>query len=278
MRKITIYHSPDSDDAFMFYGMTSGAICDPNIDFQHQLSDIESLNQRALKNELEVTAISVHAYAYLQRNYVILNCGASMGEKNYGPKVITKPGVKLTSQSRIAIPGKLTSAALALKLFISELQIEPQYTVVQFDEIVSQVKAGEYNAGLIIHEAQLNYQEAGLVELVDLGAWWWRKTQLPLPLGINIARRDLGHEIIEASASILKRSIEYSLAHRPEALSYALQFSRGLTKEQADKFVSMYVNRRTLNLKGDGERSISLFLKQAAEKGFVPEVGRLEIF
>ena len=215
-QKITIYHSPDADDAFMFYGLTSGIIQNADFEFDHDLSDIESLNQKAIRGEIDVTAVSVHAFAYLKNQYAILSCGASMGGKDYGPRVVTKSqrDIALEDIKTVAIPGKFTSAALSLQLALRERGLEPEMKVYDFKAVGDAVINEEVDAGVIIHEGQLTYGEQGLSLLLDLGKWWFDKTHLPLPLGINIARKSLGIPAMEASVSALHESISYSLAHR----------------------------------------------------------------
>ncbi|HUK46802.1 MAG TPA: MqnA/MqnD/SBP family protein, partial [Terriglobales bacterium] len=224
-REITIAHSPDSDDAFMFYGLATNRIQVPGLRFSHTLSDIQTLNQKAMEGDgvYDVTAISFHAYPYLQENYLLMTCGGSVGE-GYGPLIVAN---RAYSESEIkwktvAVPGKLTTAYLALKLFAPEIQTE----VVPFDQIIPRVLEGKYDAGLIIHEGQLTYDRSGLYRIVDLGRWWWQRTNLPLPLGGNAIRRSLGSELIASVSAALRNSIQYALEHRDEALQYAMQFAR----------------------------------------------------
>lgn len=266
-REITIYHSPDADDAFMFYGLTSDAVKKSGLTLKHELSDIESLNQRTLKGELEVTAISVHAYPYLSENYVILNCGGSFGGEKYGPSLVCKKGQALeeVGELKIAIPGKMTSAALVVQLYLKSLDRSYSLFEVPFLEVEDVVKSGKVDLGVIIHEGQLTYQEKDLDMIQDLGAWWWSRTSLPLPLGVNVAKKSLGVETIKGVSEALKDSIIYSLEHRADALNYALQFSRGLTENNADIFVSMYVNELTLNMGEVGRKAIQLFLEKGYE-------------
>ncbi len=268
-QNITIYHSPDSDDAFMFYGLVSGAVRHPDFEFAHDLSDIETLNQRALRGELDVTAVSVHACAFLPE-YTILDCGASMGGKNYGPRLVVLGDQPLVRISEIAIPGALTSAALALRIFLHEHKLSPKIKIMHFDTIQKAVKEGLVQAGLLIHEGQLTHAREGLRTIADLGVWWWEKYQLPLPLGVNVAKKSLGAEAITATADVLKRSIEYSLAHRLDALTYALRYGRGLSTSDADTFVGMYVNERTVSLGESGIRSIKLFIDRGKQCGVIP--------
>lgn len=261
-------HSPDSDDAFMFYALAEHKIDDEGFEFEHVLRDIETLNQWAREGKLEITAISVHAYAYVADKYAILSHGASMGD-NYGPMVVTREPMDVESLrgKRIAIPGTMTSAFLALQLFLGKFE----YDVVPFDQIMEGVAEGKYDAGLLIHEGQLTHGELGLHMVVDLGKWWNKETGgLPLPLGVNAVRRDLGAERMATLSRVLKASIQYSLDHRAAALQHAMQFARGLSTETADTFVGMYVNDWTLDMGPRGKESIRLFLKRAAEQGFIP--------
>jgi 1,4-dihydroxy-6-naphthoate synthase len=265
---IRVAHSPDSDDAFMFYALATGKIDTGDIEFIHELQDIETLNRRALAAELEVTAVSIHAYAYLADKYALLPHGASMGE-GYGPRLVAP---RLYSRAQlsgltIAVPGTLTSAYLALKMYTPDVQT----VVVPFDEILERVAAGEHDAGLLIHEGQLTYQDAGLHLIVDLGEWWAAETNgLPLPLGGNAIRRDLGAELIQRASRLLRASIAYGLEHRTEALVHAESYGRGLDRSQTDEFVSMYVNQRTLDYGADGRRAVQLFLDRGHEAGLIP--------
>jgi 1,4-dihydroxy-6-naphthoate synthase len=274
VREITIAHSPDSDDAFMFYGLATNKVQVPGLRFTHTLSDIQSLNQKAMGDGVyDVTAISFHAYPYLQKNYVLMTCGGSVGE-GYGPMIVAN---RAYSESEIkwktiAVPGKLTTAYLALKLFAPEIETE----VVPFDQIIPNVMNGKYDAGLIIHEGQLTYDRSGLYRIVDLGKWWWQTTRLPLPLGGNAIRRSLGRELISSVSAALRGSIQYALDHRSEALQYAMQFARDLDPQLADRFVGMYVNHRTLDYGADGREAIQLLLKMGHEKGIIPMDTRVE--
>lgn len=272
-KTVTIYHSPDADDAFMFYGLVSGAISLPGYDFLSELKDIESLNQMTRRGELDATAVSVHAFSHLGGQYSILVHGASMGEMDYGPMLVVKQSSSLSSKKmRIGLPGELTSATLAMKLYLKEQEMNCETIQLHFEEIEEAVLRSEIDAGLLIHEGQLTHQEKGLKSVVDLGQWWWEKTDLPLPLGVNVVRSSLAEDAKKAFASVLLGSIRYSMAHRAKALDYALSFGRGLERQKADDFVGMYVNERTLNLGEDGKNSIKLFLKCGAEAGFCPEV------
>src|SRR6185437_6778065 len=256
---IRLGHSPDSDDAFMFYGLAEGHVDTEGLAFEHILRDIETLNQWALEGTLEITAISVHAYAYVADKYAILTHGASMGD-NYGPMVVTREPISVEDlrTRRIAIPGIMTSAFLALRLFLGDFE----YDILPFDQIMEAVKDGQAAAGLLIHEGQLTHQELGLHSVVNLGEWWHEETfGLPLPLGVNAVRRDLGPERMAQLSRILKASILYGLEHREDALAHAMQFSRGLPVETADQFVGMYVNDWTVDMGERGQESIRIFLK-----------------
>lgn len=270
--KIRVAHSPDSDDAFMFYALATGKLETGSLEFVHELSDIESLNQAALEGRYEVTAASIHAYAYLCDRYALLNSGASMGE-GYGPILVSKNSFDLASLEgrRIAVPGERTSAFLALKLYNPDFV----HKVVPFDEIIPAVQKDDVDAGLVIHEGQLSYRDEGLKKVLDLGEWWRESTALPLPLGGNLVRRDLGEEKIGEVSRLLHKSISYALDHRDEALEYALQFGGGLDRQQADRFVAMYVNQRTLDYGEDGRRSVQLFLDRGFEAGLLPR--RVEV-
>jgi 1,4-dihydroxy-6-naphthoate synthase len=267
---LRVGHSPDSDDAFMFYALTHGRIDTGDLDFVHQLEDIETLNQRALRGELEVSAVSIHAYAYLADRYALLASGSSMGD-NYGPKVVTRGDWSLDElrERTIAIPGERTTAALALKLCLGP---HLRTTVIPFDRIIPAVLAGEADAGLIIHEGQLYYPDHGLRQVVDLGVWWQAQTGLPLPLGGNVVRRDLGDRLVRDVARLLKASIQYALDHRQEALDYALTYARGLDPALADRFVGMYVNEWTVDYGDRGRQAVRTLLARAADAGLVPLV------
>jgi 1,4-dihydroxy-6-naphthoate synthase len=268
---IRLGHSPDSDDAFMFYGLAEHKVPTGGFEFEHILRDIETLNHWAEEGRLEITAISVHAYAHVAERYAILTHGASMGD-NYGPMVVTREPqtVDWLREQRIAIPGTLTSAYLALRLFLGG---DFAYDVVPFDQIMEAVHDGAVSAGLLIHEGQLTHGTLGLHKLVDLGEWWHSQTGgLPLPLGVNAVRRDLGAERMAALSRVLKASIAYGLDHRADALAHAMRYARGLSVETADQFVGMYVNDWTLDLGPRGEESIRLFLKRAHEAGVIDGV------
>ena len=267
-RIIRVAHSPDSDDAFMFYALATGKIDTGEIDFVHELQDIETLNRRALAGELEVTAVSIHAYAYLSDKYALLPHGASMGE-GYGPRLVAlEPFSRADLAGKtVAVPGLLTSAYLALKLYAPDAEV----VVVPFDEILERVAAGEYEVGLLIHEGQLTYMDAGLHLVADLGEWWSVETGgLPLPLGGNAIRRDLGPELTQRVSRMLRESIAYGLEHRTDALVHAEGYGRGLDRAQTDEFVGMYVNQRTLDYGEDGRRAVQLFLDKGYEAGIIP--------
>ena len=243
-REIKVAHSPDSDDAFMFYGMATNKIRVPGVKFTHTLCDIETLNRKALDGYYDITAVSFHAYPYMQENYALMACGGSVGE-GYGPMIVASRTFTLESIKgvRVAVPGTMTTAYLTLKLFAPEIET----VVVPFDRIIPEIQAGNFEAGLIIHEGQLTYAQSGLRKVVDLGQWWRDLTSMPLPLGGNAIKRDLGPELTLACCNALRDSIQYALENREEALQYAMQFARDLDVQQADKFVGMYVNERTLD-------------------------------
>jgi 1,4-dihydroxy-6-naphthoate synthase len=272
-------HSPDPDDAFMFYALAQDP---PLIEthgwrFEHVLQDIQTLNQRAMNGELEITAISIHAYPYVADKYALTSCGSSMGDR-YGPMVVTRSPMTLTDLrgKTIAIPGKLTTAFLALQLCLGKADDAFQFKVVEFDRILNEVRDGRADAGLIIHEGQLTYRNQGLHLVVDLGAWWHEKTSLPLPLGGNCIRKDLGRPAMQEVTDVLKRSIQYSLSHRKPAVEYALRFGRDLDRDLADQFVGMYVNDWTLDYGPRGREAISRLLQEGARAGLVPNVGSIE--
>lgn len=275
---ITIYHSPDADDAFMFYGMMKAGIGYPGYDFRCDLCDIESLNKRALEGSLEVSAVSVHAYAYLKNRYAILSCGASMGGTDYGPCVVALTPCSLQDgrRRRIAIPGPYTSATLALRLFLADNGVEADLVPVHFDDIQRSILSGEVDCGVIIHEGQITHEREGFVLIQDLGKWWWEKHRLPLPLGVTVARRDLGRDAMNAAGTVIKQSILCSLDNRAQALEFALSFGRGITPAEADRFVSMYVNEWSVDLGDAGRRSIQLFLEQGVAHGIIPSLPEIE--
>jgi len=268
VRDIAIAHSPDSDDAFMFYGLATNKVQVPGLRFSHTLCDIQTLNQKAMEGDglYDVTAVSFHAYPYIQDRYALMTCGGSVGD-GYGPMIVATRSFPISEikRIRIAVPGKLTTAFLALQLFAPGIETD----VVPFDEIIPNVLQGKYEAGLIIHEGQLTYDQAGLYRIVDLGKWWQQMTGLPLPLGGNAIRRSLGTELISSVSSALRDSIQYALDHRQEALAYAMQFARDLDPQMADKFVGMYVNERTLDYGSDGKEAIVRLLDMGYRAGII---------
>jgi 5,8-dihydroxy-2-naphthoate synthase len=266
VREINVAHSPDSDDAFMFYALATNKIRTPGLRFTHTLCDIETLNQKAREGVYDVSAISFHAYPYVQDKYALMSCGGSVGE-GYGPMIVSpRPFTPSEVKTRkIAVPGTLTTAYLALQLFAPGVETE----VVPFDQIIPQVLEGKYEAGLIIHEGQLTYDKSGLHRVVDLGKWWGKVTGLPLPLGGNAIRRALGPELMLAVTAALRESIQYGLDHREEALAYAMQFARDLDSQSADKFVGMYVNERTLDYGPDGREAVRRLLDMGHKAGII---------
>jgi len=266
-REISVAHSPDSDDAFMFYGMATSKVRVPGVKFTHTLCDIETLNRKALEGFYDITAISFHAYPYIQEHYALMPSGGSVGE-GYGPMVVASRSLtpEDVHKVKIAVPGTMTTAYLALKLYAPDAIIE----VVPFDEIIPKVIDGKFEAGLIIHEGQLTYGKAGLHRVVDMGKWWRDLTGMPLPLGGNAIKRDLAPTLTTACSNALRDSIQYALDHREEALQYAMQFARDLDVQQADKFVGMYVNERTLDYGKDGREAIAKLLDMGYERGIIP--------
>jgi len=265
---ITVGHSPDPDDAFMFYALAHNKLDTGNLRFRHELQDIETLNRRALRGELHVTAVSIHAYAHLIDKYVLLPTGCSMGDK-YGPMVVSKEPLTIDdlSAARIAVPGTLTTAFLALRLLLPN---GFAHEAIPFDRILEAVANEQFDAGLIIHEGQLTFQNQGLHLVVDLGVWWQERTGLPLPLGGNVVRRDLGQETIRQISRLLKESIQYGLDHRHEALAYALQYARDMDNALADRFVGMYVNEWTLDYGPRGREAVRRLLQEGYRAGIVP--------
>src|SRR6059058_3139330 len=268
----TLGHSPDPDDAFMFYAIAKNKIDVRGYRFEHRLEDIQTLNERATRGELHISAISIHAYAYVTDKYALLQCGASMGD-GYGPIVIRKAStanenVDLRKQLRnlvIAVPGKMTSAYLALQLYLDDFK----HIVVPFDQIFDAVKRGDADAGLIIHEGQLTYAQSGFVKIVDLGEWWKNRTGLPLPLGGNVLRRDIPPEIQSDLSAILRKSIEFGLAHRAEALQHSMPYARDMGSDLASKFIGMYVNEFTRDYGEVGREAIRRFLGEARDRGYI---------
>jgi 1,4-dihydroxy-6-naphthoate synthase len=265
-RTITVAHSPDSDDAFMFYGLATNKLDTGNLKFEHTLKDIQTLNEDARNGVYDVTAIMFHAYAYISDKYALLPHGASIGDK-YGPIVVSREprSAEEIGKMKIAVPGELTSAFLALRLYNQDFE----YVVVPFDEIIDEVKRGRVEAGLLIHEGQLFYKEMGLDKVVDLGEWWFEKTGLPLPMGGNVIRRDLGEDLMKEVSKCLKKSIEFSLDNREDALAYAMQFARDMSPELADRFVAMWVNNLTLDYGERGREGVRRLLQEGYEKGII---------
>ncbi len=277
-KKLTLGHSPDPDDAFMFYGLAKGLVPSHGYEFQHILQDIQTLNERATRGELDVTAISIHAYAYVSDKYALLPSGASMGD-GYGPMLVAKQKFTKEEVARktIAVPGTMTSAFLALQLWLGKSAKEFKYVVVPFDQIFEAVRSGKADVGLIIHEGQLTYQNEGLVVCEDLGVWWGNENGgLPLPLGGNVIHKRFEPAVRKTISDILSASIQYSLDHRPEAVQHALQYARDMGRELADKFVGMYVNHWTLDYGEKGRESIRRFLGRAFEQGLIGHRQELE--
>ena len=274
-RTLTLGHSPDPDDAFMFYALATNAIDTRGWRFEHVLQDIQTLNDRALLGELDITAISIHAYPYVAERYALTNCGSSMGD-GYGPMVVARRSMTVDDLGgkRIAVPGERTTAFLALNLLLGAGSFD--HTVVIFDEILAYVASGRADAGLIIHEGQLTYANHDLRCVVDLGEWWKRTTDLPLPLGGNCVRRDLGPDAMHEVAAILKRSIEYSLSHRAGAVEHAMRYARDMGKALADRFVGMYVNPWTIDYGDVGRRAVRELLRRGHDAGLVPAVGDID--
>jgi 1,4-dihydroxy-6-naphthoate synthase len=275
VREITVAHSPDSDDAFMFYGLATNKVRTPGLKFQHTLCDIETLNRAAMDGagKYDVSAISFHAYPYVQEKYALMPCGGSVGE-GYGPMIVSQRAFNIdeVKKVKLAVPGTLTTAYLALKLFAPTVETE----VVPFDQIIPQILEGNYEAGLIIHEGQLSYGQQGLQKIVDLGKWWRDMTGLPLPLGGNVIRRELGAETIASVNRALRDSIQYALDHREEALEYAMQFARDLDRTTANRFVGMYVNERTLDFAEDGRTAIHMLLDRGYRAGIIAHEPKIE--
>lgn len=263
---ITVAHSPDADDAFMFHALANHKIDTGWLTINHELCDIETLNQRAKRNELEVTAVSFHAYPYIADKYVITRAGASMGDR-YGPILVSKEPLNPAELNgkKVAVPGPLTSATLAMRLYNNDVEL----VNLPFNQVQHAVLDGRVDAGVIIHEGQVTYNDLKLFKVVDLGEWWHTKYELPLPLGCNVARRDLGNEVIAQFSKCFSASIKYALEHRQEALDYALTYGRGLDRSRADKFVGMYVNDYTIDIGDRGMQAVRLFLKLGRERGFI---------
>jgi len=271
--KIRIGHSPDPDDAFLFYAMTQGKIPLDGMTVEHFLEGIEELNQRAVRGEMEMTAISLHAYPYCAERYALLTAGASVGE-GVGPIVVSKEAISPQELKNkiVAVPGKLTTAALLLQLAVGRVETR----VMPFDQILEAVRDGKAAAGVLIHEGQITYQKSGLKKVLDLGEWWKKETGLPAPLGVNVVRTDLGPEPARRLARLFKQSLDYAFAHRAEALAYAQRYGRGLDAALTDRFVGMYVNRWSLDCRPDGAVAMQLLLNRAADAGLTPKKVRLE--
>jgi 1,4-dihydroxy-6-naphthoate synthase len=274
-RQLTLGHSPDPDDAFMFYALACGKLDAGEWTFEHVMQDIQTLNERALRAELDITAISIHSYPYVADKYALTNCGGSVGD-GYGPMVVAKEPMAIDDLKglKIAVPGEMTTAFLVLNLLLGKGSFE--HTVEMFDQILPLVARGDADAGLIIHEGQLTYQQHELHKIVDLGEWWKRTTGLVLPLGGNCIRRDLGQNAMIEVADILKRSIQYSLDHRSEAVDYALKYARDMGSDLADQFVGMYVNDLTIDYGDAGRKAIRQLLSRGCEIGLVPAVGEID--
>jgi 1,4-dihydroxy-6-naphthoate synthase len=274
-RTLLLGHSPDPDDAFMFYGLAADRIPTPGWRFEHILQDIQTLNERAVRGELHLTAISIHAYPYVADRYALTTCGASMGDR-YGPLLVARQDLtpKELIGKTIAVPGQMTTAYLVLNLLLGKGRFA--HHVVRFDQILDRVASGEFEAGLIIHEGQLTYHKQALSRVLDLGQWWHEQTGLPLPLGGNCIRRDLGADAMREVTGILKRSIEFSLAHRTEAVQHAFRYARDMGSELADEFIGMYVNDWTLDYGDVGRRAVTELLSRGAEAGVVPPVHQID--
>jgi 1,4-dihydroxy-6-naphthoate synthase len=272
-REITLGHSPDPDDAFMFYALAADKIATDGLSFRHIIEDIETLNRRALKAELDITAISIHAYAYVLDQYALLTSGASMGD-NYGPLVISREPMSVDKLRNvtIAIPGEMTTAYMALRLFAGDVKTK----VIAFDKIMDAVESGETDAGLLIHEGQLTYSARGFNKVVDLGEWWKAETGLPLPLGGNAIKKSLGPEMIKKVSALLRESIEYGLEHRQVAVRHSMKYGRGMEESLTDKFVGMYVNDYTIDYGEQGREAVRLLLKRGYEAGIIPSPVKLE--
>ncbi len=265
---IRVAHSPDADDAFMFHALASRQFDTGDRQYEHELRDIETLNRWAREGRYEMTAVSIHAYAYLTETYALLNSGASMGEADYGPRLVARRRFTRDElrQVTVAVPGTLTSAYLVLKLYLPEVQT----VTLPFDQIVEAVATGQVEAGVLIHEAQLTFQDEKLELLVDFGAWWHERHGLPLPLGGNVIRKDLGPELMQAVGSDLKQSIQWALAHREQALDGAIRFASGLPRDKADTFVGMYVNQRTVDWGDEGREAVRRLLREGYQEGLIP--------
>lgn len=271
--KIRVGHSPDPDDAFMFYAIAHDKIDTAGITFSHVIEDIESLNRRAFKAELEVTAVSAFAFFNIADKYALMPCGASIGE-NYGPVLVAKKScyAKDLAGKKIAVPGLNTTAYLTLRLFLPDFQ----EVVVPFDKILEAVEKGDVDAGLIIHEGQLTYEKLGFKKIADLGEWFYQETKLPLPLGVDVIRKNLGRDVMRKTTKLLKMSIEYGLKHRKEALEYAMKYGRGIPTDTADEFVGMYVNDYTVDMGRKGKEGLMLLQQAAVERGLIKNPSKIE--
>ncbi len=272
-REITIGHSPDPDDAFMFYALAHGKLETDGLTFKHVITDIETLNHKAVEGELDVTAISAHAYGYVMDKYALLRSGGSFGDR-CGPVVVAREPMQIgeMADNRIGVPGTMTSAYLLLKLLLMNFRFE----VIPFDKIIAAVQSGEVDAGLLIHEGQLTYDQAGLHKIIDLGEWWHADTSLPVPLGLNAVRKDLGKQLMRKLSSLLTESIQYALDHREEAVAYAMQYGRGMDQDLTDKFVGMYVNRWTVDMGDEGREAISRLMARGYHASLIPRPVNLE--
>lgn len=269
-RPITFAHSPDPDDAYMFYGFAAGAVRVPGYEIRHHLEDIQSLNERALRAEFEITAVSAHAYAYLTDKYWVMACGASVG-RGYGPILVRNPQKAVpNTRTDIAIPGKWTTAALVLDLWLAEQGIKADKVVMPFDQILPAVARGDVDSGLIIHEGQLTFEKDGLASVWNAGDWWRERTGLPLPLGLDVVRQDLGIDLARRLSQALRESIVYAHAHREEALAYALRYGRGLDRDLGGRFVDMYVNQDTLEQGQDVQSGLKRLYDEAARRHLLP--------
>ena len=273
MTNIRIAHSPDSDDAFMFYALANNVFDTGELKFNHILKDIETLNKEALTGTYEVSAISIHAYPELADKYILMPTGSSMGDK-YGPMIVSEKDLfeEDLNELTIAVPGEMTTALLSMRIYNPKIK----YEVVPFDQIIPQIKAGKYEAGLIIHEGQLTYAQEGLYKIIDMGEWWFKDTGLPLPLGGNVIRKDLGNDLMHTVSDFIKRSIQYSLDHREQALEYALKFAGDMDPDLADKFVGMYVNRWTLDYGDTGRKAIRTLLDRGVREGIIKKQVNVE--
>jgi len=273
LTEITIGHSPDPDDAFMFYALTHDKLDTGGLKIKHHIAGIEELNHKAVEGELEVTALSVHAYGYTMDKYALLKCGGSFGD-GVGPTVVAKKKMDIgeLADDRIAVPGTMTTAYLLLKLLLLNFKFE----VVPFDKIMEAVLNGDVDAGLLIHEGQITYNKLGLHKIVDLGEWWQQDMNLPVPLGVNAVRKDLGQELMHRIAGLMQQSIDYALAHRDEAIAYSMKYGRGMDAVTTDKFVGMYVNKWTVDMGRDGRRAINQLLTRAYHAALVPRPVHLE--